>query len=110
MSPLGPEEVAARSGVISLLQFFPQLMSEKTRSLHFKTVSPSQQVVDLIPRQGIGKPSDRGDKDDYPFVSKRDLSNPTRQGYPLRRVFLFFVFTVFLPMTCNEQESEAELA
>ena len=59
--------------------------------------------------QGIGKPSDRGEQDDYPFVSKRDLSNPTRQGIHTAEGFFLFLL-LFLPMTCNEQESEAELA
>ena len=103
VSPWGPEEVAARSGAISLKQFFSQLTAEETKSLHFKTEVklslPSNKLWIWIPRQRIGKPSDRGDKDDYPFVSKRDLSNPTRQGYPLRKVFCFLFLLLFLPMT-----------
>ena len=95
----------------SLLQFFHNWRQRRRDLFTLKLSLPSNKLWIWIPRQGIGKPSDRGDKDDYPFVSKRDLSNPTRQGYPLRRgFFCFFVFTVFLPMTCNEQESEAELA
>ena len=75
---------------------FSQLTTEETWSFHLKLSLPSNKLWIWIPRQGIGKPSDRGDKDDYPFVSKRDLSNPTRQGYPLRRgFFLFFCFYCF---------------
>ena len=94
-SPLGPEEVAARSGVISLLQFFPQLTSEKTRSLHFKTVSQSQQVVDLDSKARHWKALRPGRQGWLSFCQQKGPVQPNTTRLSTSEVFFVFCFYCF---------------
>ena len=95
VSPLGPEEVGARSGVISLLQFFPQLTSEKTRSLHFKTVSPSQKAVDLDSKARHWKALRPGRQGWLSFCQQKGPVQPNTTRLSTSESFFVFLFLLF---------------
>ena len=100
MSPLGcisirAKVAAARSGVMSLLQFFPQLTSEKTRSLHFKTVSQSQQVVDLDSKARHWKALRPGRQGWLSFCQQKGPVQPNTTRLSTSEGFFVFCFCCF---------------